>query len=111
MGKPKNSKSNAAATTVNKNADPRDAYLSTKSAMVVAESDIPLTNIYSNAIGGIAVIAEDAKGFYVTGKNYVDSPMMDPFRQYHRNMVTVEKSETSYDIITKDGNMYSVAIA
>ena len=109
MGKPKNSK--PAATTVNKNADPRDAYMSTKAAMVVAESDIPLTNIYSNAIGGTAVIAEDSKGLYVTGKSYVDSPMMDPFRQYHRNMVTVEKTESSYDIVTKDGNMYSVAIA
>jgi hypothetical protein len=109
MGKPKNSK--PATTTTNKNADPRDAYLSTKAAMVVAESDIPLTNIYSNAIGGIAVIAEDARGLYVTGKSYVDSPMMDPFRQYHRNMVTVEKTETSYDIVTKDGNMYSIAIA
>jgi hypothetical protein len=110
MGKPKNSKQ-ATTTTNNKNADPRDAYLSTKAAMVVAESDIPLTNIYSNAIGGTAVIAEDARGLYVTGKSYVDSPMMDPFRQYHRNMVTVEKTETSYDIVTKDGNMYSIAIA
>lgn len=109
MGKPKNSK--PAATTTNKNVDPRDAYLSTKAAMVVAESDIPLTNIYSNAIGGTAVIAEDAQGLYVTGKSYVDSPMMDPFRQYHRGMVTVEKTETSYDIVTKDGNMYSVSIA
>lgn len=109
MGKPKNSK--PAATTSNKNIDPRDMYMSTKKAMVVAESDIPLTNIYSNAIGGTAVIAEDARGLYVTGKSYVDSPMMDPFRQYHRGMVTVEKTETSYDIITKDGNMYSVSIA
>ena len=108
MGKPKNSKSNVSNATVNKNADPRDAYLSTKKAMVVAETVIPMTTIYPNiAIGGTAVIAEDARGFYATGKDYVDSPMMDPYRQYHRNKVVVEKTELGFDVKAA-GNIYSV---
>ena len=96
-----------------KYADPRDAFLSTKSNMVVAETNLPLNTFFE--IGGktMAVIAEDGKGLYLTGKNMIDSNLLDPFRQYHRGKVIITKNEPtkegekpSFDI-EYNGNVYS----
>lgn len=87
--------------------DPRMAYLSTKPELVVKETTIKLNQLYSNAFSDVAVICEDQKGLYVTGKSYVGSLMLDPYRQYNRNSITVTKTETGFDIETNN-NVYSV---
>lgn len=93
-----------------KYADPRDAYLSTKSPMVVAKTSIALSSVYHTPYKDTAVIAEDKNGFYVTGTSYVDALVMDPFRQTERKKITVTKTETGFDIETVNGQLYSITV-
>ena len=93
--------------------DPRDAYLSTKSHMVVAETDIPLKTFFETGGNTKAVIAEDKNGYYITGKNMIDSNLLDPFRQYHRGKVIITRNELAkgeekptFDI-EYNGNIYT----
>ena len=103
-------KPNKVETGTIKYADPRDAYLSTKSHMVVAKTDLALNSIYHTFYHEKAVIAEDKNGFYVTGSSYVDALVLDPFRQYERSKVNVVKTETGFDIETVNGMLYSVTV-
>lgn len=94
-----------------KYADPREAYFSTKKEMVVVENTgLKLSGIFSNAMAmssESAVIAEDQKGFYVTGKSYVDALTLDPYRSYDtvRKQVNVVKTESGFDIEIPETNM------
>jgi hypothetical protein len=106
MGKKKPEKNQPSQV---KYADPREAYLSTKKEMVVVENTgLKLSGIFSNSyLNDSAVIAEDQKGFYVTGKSYVGSSVLDPYRSYEetRKQVNVIKTETGFDIEIPAKNM------
>lgn len=90
--------------------DPRDAYLSTKKEMVIANTEYKLNMFFNSAMNDIAVIAEDKNGYYITGKSFIGANVLDPYRQFHRNEITVVKTETGFDIET-DYNLYSVTIS
>jgi hypothetical protein len=106
-------KSNSSATANNngqiKYDDPRDAYFSTKKEMVVATTEFNLNMFYKTAMNDVAVIAEDKHGYYITGKSFVNASVLDPYRQYHRNTITVNKTDAGFDI-EFDNNLYSVKI-
>jgi hypothetical protein len=88
--------------------DPREAYLSTKNEMLVVENtNLNMSVLFDNSISEKAVIAEDQKGFYVTGKSYVGALTMDPYRSCNnvRITVNVEKTETGFDITVPARNM------
>jgi len=89
--------------------DPRMAYLSTKKELVLKETELKLNQVYPNAMNDIAVICEDQNGLYITGKSYVDSLMLDPYRNYNRKSITITKTDTDYNI-ESNNNMYSVTI-
>lgn len=78
--------------------DPRMGYLSTKNELVLKETTIRLNCIYPDAMNDVAVICEDQNGLYVTGKSYVNSLALDPYRNYKRNLAKVTKNETEYNI-------------
>jgi hypothetical protein len=97
-----------------KYADPREAYLSTKKEMVVVENTgLKLSSIFTGVfLSDSAVIAEDQKGFYVTGKSYVGALTLDPYRSYEnqRKKVNVVKTESGFDIEATDlGIIHSIA--
>ena len=91
--------------------DPRMAYLSTKSELVLKETDLKLNQIYPPAMNDTAVICEDQNGLYVTGKSYVDANVLDPYRQpkYKRGLITVTKNDTEYTI-EYNNNMYTITV-
>ena len=113
MGKPK--KTGQVAKTAGNNTvkyeDPRDAFLSTKSDMVVKETEFTCDRFFvgNGATTETAVIAEDKNGFYITAKSFVNASVLDPYRQYRRDQVTVTKTETGFDIQSDiKGLMFSV---
>jgi hypothetical protein len=97
-----------------KYADPREAYLSTKKEMVVVENtNLKMSSLFTNTINDSVVIAEDQKGFYATGKSYVGALTLDPYRSYAntRNNVIVTKTDSGFDISSvSNGMMFSVTI-
>ena len=109
MGKPKQNGNNVQNGQV-KYSDPREAYLSTKSAMVLKELDYQLKDFFADAMKDKAVLAEDQRGLYITGKSYVDALTLDPYRQYNRNTLKITRNEAGVDIETTNGMLYSVAL-
>jgi hypothetical protein len=97
-----------------KYADPREAYLSTKKEMVVVENtNLKMSSFFTNALNDSVVIAEDQKGFYVTGKSYVNALTMDPYRSCAnaRNDVSVTKTDLGFDIMCNStGTLFSVTV-
>jgi hypothetical protein len=93
--------------------DPRDAYLSTKSDMVVAKTGYAMDFFYGNEEQSKMVIAEDKKGYYLTCTSFIDANALDPYRQYKRygknNSVSITKTEQGFDL-EMNGNIYSVNI-
>lgn len=61
-------------------------FYGTKPEWVKAELDLRMCDIFGEdkAFKETAVVAEDEKGLYVTGKSYVGAPLLDPYRQYKR---------------------------
>lgn len=108
MGRAKTAANKEVQTKI-KYDDPRMAYLSTKKELVLKETELKLNQVYPNAMNDIAVICEDQNGLYVTGKSYVDSLMLDPYRNYNRKSITITKTDTEYNI-ESNNNMYSVTI-
>lgn len=107
MAKPKNNKQTN-ETEIKYN-DPRDAFLSTKKEMVVLETDMPATLFFKNVSDkDLIVIAEDSKGYYITCKNIVNQPVLDPYRQYKR--ISAIKTETGFNIKNNNDIVYSVSI-
>lgn len=90
--------------------DPRDAFLSTKSEMVVCRTGYAMDFFYGNGEKSKAIIAEDKHGFYLTCESMLDANYMDPYRHDKRlgkdNDVVITKSESGFDIEYK-GNIYS----
>ena len=93
-----------------KYSDPREAYLSTKSEMVLKELDYQLKDFFENAMKDKAVLAEDQRGMYITGKSYINALTLDPYRQYNRNTLKITRTESRVDIETTNGMLYSVAL-
>lgn len=87
-------------------ADSRDAYFSTKKEMVIKITDLPMSTFYPKDTIGKAVIAEDKNGYYLTNTTYIDVPLLDPYRQYKRNL-KILKTETGFEI-KKDNISYSI---
>lgn len=97
MGKKKqtNASSNPKNTVVN--------FYGTKSEWVKAELNVRMCEIFGTdkAFKETAVVAEDEKGLYVTGKSFVGAPLLDPYRMYKRvepSVETNEAGETVYSV-------------
>ena len=98
MGKKKQTTVNAAKNTVVN-------FYGTKSEWVKAELNFCMCDIFGSdkAFKEQAVVAEDEAGLYVTGKSYVDAPLLDPYRMYTRFEPIVETAD--------DGTVkYNVAV-
>lgn len=67
-------------------------FYGTKSEWVKAELDVRMCDIFGadKAFKEKAVVAEDDNGLYITGKSYIDAPLLDPYRMYHRHQPNVE---------------------
>lgn len=74
-------------------------FYGTKPEWVKAELDLRMCDIFGEdkAFKETAVVAEDEKGLYVTGKSYVGAPLLDPYRQYKR---VVPEVITEGDVVT-----------
>lgn len=74
-------------------------FYGTKSEWVKAELNLRMCDIFgeNNAFKEVAVVAEDEKGLYITGKSFVDAPLLDPYRQYKR---VVPEVITEGDVVT-----------
>ena len=46
--------------------------------------EVNMKNLFDNAFNGKAVVCEDEQGLYITGKSYINSNILDPYRMYHR---------------------------
>lgn len=73
-------------------------FYGTKPEWVKAELNLRMCDIFGegNAFKETAVVAEDEKGLYITGKSYVGAPLLDPYRQYHRLMPGVNEDGTYF---------------
>lgn len=96
MGKNKGNTSSDVKTTV-------ENFYGTKVEWVKSELDVKMGDIFGNdnIFNEKAVVAEDEKGLYVTGKSYVGSHTLDPFRLYKRivpEVVTDENNNVSYKV-------------
>lgn len=69
-------------------------FYGTKPEWVKAELDLRMCDIFENAFKEKAVVAEDEKGLYVTGKSYVGAPLLDPYRCYQRLVPIVNEDGT-----------------
>lgn len=107
MAKPGN-KSNNANTTKDmgvKYSDPRMAFLSTHTDMVIKESsNIKMKDIFGDDImckNAPAVLCEDQNGLYLTSKINIGVPYLDGYRMYRRNIYKIEKieNEDNYKVI------------
>jgi hypothetical protein len=112
MGKPK--KTGQVAKNANSNQikyeDPTDAFLSTKSSMVVgSDKSLEISLVYGgfniDALSDSIVVAKDKLGYYVTGQSFVDAPVLDPFRQYHREKISVNAVENGFEIINNNNKL------
>lgn len=74
-------------------------FYGTKKEWVKAELDVTMASLYANGTNEKAVVAEDEKGLYVTGKSYVGAPIFDPYRIYDRDSVSVKVDENGQYII------------
>jgi hypothetical protein len=74
-------------------------FYGTKPEWVKAELDLRMCDIFGEdkAFKETAVVAEDERGLYVTGKSYVGAPLLDPYRQYKR---VVPEVITEGDVVT-----------
>lgn len=81
--------------------DPRMAFMSTKTDMVVQETDFTLNDILENGDNSKAVIAEDQNGLYVTAHSLVGSNLLDGYRMYKRDLVKVTKEDDKFVISNK----------
>lgn len=74
-------------------------FYGTKPEWVKAELDLRMCDIFGEdkAFKETAVVAEDEKGLYITGKSYVGAPLLDPYRQYKR---VVPEVITEGDVVT-----------
>ena len=93
-----------------KYSDPREAYLSTKSDMVISELNYQLKDFFEDALKDKAILAEDQKGYYITGKSYVDALTMDPYRQHERSKYKITKTDIGFDIESPLGMLISVTV-
>lgn len=78
-------------------------FYGTKGEWVKAKLDVRMCDILGsdNAFKEPAIVAEDDQGLYITGKSFIDAPLLDPYRMYHRLQPIVETMD--------DGNVkYSV---
>lgn len=91
-----------------KYADPRMAYSSTKKEMVIKETELTANDIFNNEDYSKAVIAEDQNGFYVTVKSVIDSPILDGYRMYKRNLAKVDKVNDNTFTVTSDFATFTV---
>ena len=56
--------------------------------------EINMKNLFDDAFNGKAVVCEDEKGLYITGKSFIDSHILDPYRMYHRRKPKVNSDGT-----------------
>lgn len=69
-------------------------FYGTKPEWVKAELDLRMCDIFENGFKEKAVVAEDEKGLYITGKSFVGAPLLDPYRCYHRIVPIVNEDGT-----------------
>lgn len=96
-----------------KYSDPRMAYSSTKPEMVIKESEyLKMVDIFGGDITGAyspVMVCEDHLGFYLTSKNYVGAPILDPYRNYRRDVYTITRNEDeSFKVVTKNNVEYTI---
>lgn len=89
-----------------KYSDPRMAYMSTKSEMVLKESQtIKIKDIFGEEVLGKnnpIVVCEDQNGLYLTSKENVGVNILDPYRMYRRNQYVITKENEDFVITCKD---------
>ena len=70
-------------------------YGTTKDMVVATIEDVRMCDIFpKTGSKSKVVIAEDKNGLYFTDQSYVNTPLLDPYRQYMRDPVaTVVKEE------------------
>ena len=96
-----------------KYSDPRMAYSSTKKEMVIKESEyLKMLDVFGGDIPGATaqvVVCEDQNGFYLTSKNFVGAPILDPYRNYRREMYTIVKNEDeTFKVVTNNSVEYTI---
>lgn len=97
MAKPKNT--NQPENAQVKYADPRMSHSGTHTDFVKKESNIKFSEINSNPLtNDYIVVAEDQNGLYVTGKSYINSGILDPYRMYHRHEYIVNATNDTYTV-------------
>ena len=78
-------------------------FYGTKNEWVKAELDLKMSDIFGfdNASSEIAVVAEDERGLYITGKSFIGAPLLDPYRMYKRvvpETITTEDNKITYKV-------------
>lgn len=96
-----------------KYSDPRMAYSSTKKEMVIKESEyLKMLDIFGGDIpsaNATVVICEDHLGYYLTSKNMVGAPILDPYRNYRRDMYSITKKDNdTFKVVTNNNVEYTV---
>ena len=84
-------------TTVNEAKNKVINFYGTKPEWVKAELELRMCDIFGNSFKEKAVVAEDEKGLYVTGKSYVGAPLFDPYRCYNR-VVRIVNEDGTYTV-------------
>lgn len=74
-------------------------FYGTKPEWVKSELDITMATVFEFGSNEKAVVAEDEKGLYVTGKSYVGAPIFDPYRMNRRNEVIVQTCEQNQELV------------
>lgn len=82
-----------------KYSDPRMAYSSTKAEMVLKESEyLKMSDIFGSNIPSAnspVVVCEDHVGIYLTSKDLINVSVLDPYRNYKREMYQITKVDDS----------------
>ena len=99
----KNQTAGMSKDTQVKYSDPRMAYMSTKSELVLKESEkLVMKDIFGEDIlskNNPIMLCEDQNGLYLTSKSNVDCPLLDGYRMYQRNKYEILKEgEDTYKI-------------
>lgn len=95
-----------------KYSDPRMAFTSTKTDMVLKECEtLKIRDVFGNDMlgGGNAVmVCEDHIGLYLTSKENVGANYLDPYRNYRREQYELTKNDDNTFTIKANGNVYTV---
>ena len=74
--------------------------MGTDSTMVKKVTDTCITTLMSDRLRDKIVIAEDKNGLYLTVKSIIDTHLLDGYRMYQRENITVTAGENDTYIVT-----------